>query len=394
MKTYLKKNKALFILPFVLLPFVLLLFYILEGGEQAGKEHDTKNANAEGANYILPEAERTIEIFDKMEAYQQQDLANTRKDYSFPGEEDSMIRGTQEVQLAGSDSLLALLKRNKNMDVSGHLLAHIQQKEEQIRKDLDPESSPEVISGQSILKKQEAKKRKAPVTDEKPEKRLESIPENQSTGIEELEQIFDENLTLNQENDSLKFYLQQTQSQLSDLNQKRQMSFILEKKQHCDFNGKRTSGSLIKAEVYETTRVLNGNRIKMRLLEDAWIGGRKAKRNSFFYGICKISNERLNIQVSQFPLEDSFLPVELQIHDVDGLPGLYVPDNAARRVSKEIGSSTNTSTLWGMSNNPLTNIGISTADRTAQSLLKRVRLKKVTIRKNTLVYLINQNQQP
>jgi hypothetical protein len=129
----------------------------------------------------------------------------------------------------------------------------------------------------------------------------------------------------------------------------------------------------------------------MRLLDDAWIDGKKAAKHSFFYGICKINNERLNIQVSSFPLEDNFLPVDLLIHDLEGLPGLYVPDNAARRVSKEIGSRTNLSPLWSMGSDPITGIGINTADRTAQALIKRVKLRKITIKQNTLVYLINQN---
>ena len=45
--------------------------------------------------------------------------------------------------------------------------------------------------------------------------------------------------------------------------------------------------------------------------------------------------------------------------------------------------------MFGVTNNPLTYAGIQAADRTAQSLLKMIKIKKVTIKKNTLVYLIN-----
>jgi hypothetical protein len=98
----------------------------------------------------------------------------------------------------------------------------------------------------------------------------------------------------------------------------------------------------------------------------------------------------LHIHVTQVPVHDNFLPVDLSIHDLDGLAGLYVPDNAARKVAKEVGSSTNTSSLFGVTADPLTYAGVRAADRTAQSLFKMARLKKVTIKKNTLVYLINQ----
>ena len=156
------------------------------------------------------------------------------------------------------------------------------------------------------------------------------------------------------------------------------------------FQNEESKSSLIKAEVYETTTVMDGNRVKLRLLEDVWINEIKLKKNTFIYGTSKIKNERLHIQITQLPVKGNFLPVDLTIYDLDGLTGLYVPDNVARKVMKDVGGSTNTSSLFGVTNDPLTYAGIRAADRTAQTLLKRVRLKKVTIKKNTLVYLINQ----
>ena len=72
------------------------------------------------------------------------------------------------------------------------------------------------------------------------------------------------------------------------------------------------------------------------------------------------------------------------------MEGLYVPDNAARKVYQEVGASTNTSSLVEVTGDPLTYAGIRAADRAAQTMLKRVRLRKVTVKKNTLVYIINQ----
>ena len=69
-----------------------------------------------------------------------------------------------------------------------------------------------------------------------------------------------------------------------------------------------------------------------------------------------------------------------------------VPDNASRKVLKEVGSSTNTSSMFGVTGNPLTYAGVQAADRTAQSLLRMIRIKRVTIKKNTQVWLINQSK--
>ena len=388
MRTYLQKNKALLILPIVLLPFVILIFYILGGGEKALKQNalgDNK-AEKEGANYFLPEAEKSIEIFDKMEAYQQQDLA-VQLGNENAQQENVFGEGEQEGSntVLGTDSLLVLLQKNQKEDVSDQLLAHIRQKEILVRNDLEKEASP----SPKKIQKSPVKKAVRPIVQEKQGR---SKLVDSETGLDELEEVFDQNISLNQENDSLKFYLEQTKSQLFKLKEKRLRSFTLEKKEKLTFNGKITSNSMIRAEIYESTKVLNGNRIKIRLLEDALLDGKKVLENSFLYGICKINNERLYIRVSNFPVADYFLPVNLEIYDLDGLPGLYIPDNVARRVSKEVGSRANASSLWGMSSDPIANMGISAADQTTRSLLKRVRLKKVSIKKNTLVYLISKKQ--
>lgn len=393
MKIDLKKNKALLILPLVLLPFVILIFYILGGGEeQQQKELAQESAEKQGANYRLPEAEKAIEIHDKMEAYQKQNLAVTMGKNSPLEDADSLlVEQTNKDENTERDSLVALYEKGASEDVSSQLMAHIRKKEAAVRNDLEEEPL-EKEQSQKIIKKQVVKPAKIGGAGSKKETDLEWQFERQESGLEELAQVFEENSSLNQQNDSLKYILAQSQQALLLLNEKRQKSFSLEKKESFVFNGAKASKSLIKAEIYESSTVLDGNRIKMRLLEEAWIDGKKAPRNTFLYGTCKIQNERLNIQVRYFPMEGSFLPVDLQIHDLDGLPGLYIPDNVARRVSQEVGSRSNTSSLWGMSSDPLANLGISAVDRTSQSLLKRVRIRKVRIKKNSLVYLINKKQ--
>lgn len=402
MKTTLKKNKALFILPLALLPFVVLIFYILGGGENATKaeEKEAGKRNSEGVNYILPEAESSIEIFDKMEAYQQQQEKGTNtQDYNILGDKDS-IGQIDKVEFDSRDSLQINnhLTGAANADVSSNLLEHIKQKEESIKKELasgddnlKSVDNPKKGSGYNKKVKEvtlkRAEKKENPVKTNK-----QTQPVFNTTGIEELDKVFDENIVLNRQNDSLKFYLQKAQIQLSEHQKKQNTSFTLDKKQGSGFEKNTEKSTLIKAEIYETATVLDGNRVKLRLLEDTWVNGLLIPENSFVYGICKISNERLHIQITQLPVKNNFLPVDLAIHDLDGLPGLYVPDNAARKVTKEVGSSTNTSSLFGVTNDPLTYAGIRAADRTAQTLLKGVRLKRVTIKKNTLVYIINQKQ--
>lgn len=380
--TFLKKNKAQLILPLALLPFVVLIFYILGGGKNAGQETSEKvnTGKKNGANYELPEADKSIEIFDKMEAYQNsQGRVVSTRDYDVMG--DHSLQNTA-VNITTSEDSVAVLEdlEAKGVDAnsSNKLLAHIKNKEEQVRKEMAGNN----LNHGANQKASPAK----PVIKPKPEQAVTL----QRTGIEELDQVFDENIALSRQNDSLAYYLTQANQKLKELEVKKSASFNLEKNRSPTFDGKASVRSLFKAEVYETTTVLDGNRLKLRLLEDGRVGGKVIPKSTFIYGICQIENERLHIRVSQLPTDEDFMPVDLVIHDLDGLAGLYVPDNAARKVAKEVGSSTNTSSLFGVTAHPLTYAGVRAADRTAQSLFQMTRLKKVTIKKNTLVYLINQ----
>ncbi|WP_159523569.1 conjugative transposon protein TraM [Sunxiuqinia indica] len=384
MNAFLKKNKALLILPLALLPFVILIFYILGGGEHANSGRDmgepTSGRGQTGANYKLPEADRSIEIRDKMEAYQNtKDLVVSTQDYHIRG--NYLPKNEDVSSLASEDSVTVFedsISAEININVSNNLLAHIKNKEKQVRKEL-VENNQRHGGSQTVSPAE-------PVIKPKPEQAVRL----QKTGIEELDKVFNENISLNRANDSLSFHLKQTNQKLKELEERQTASFELEKEPVNGFGNGSKSTPLIKVEVYETTTVLNGNRVKLRLLEDCRVNGNHVSKNTFLYGVCQIKHERLQIRVRQLPIDESFLPVDLVIHDLDGLAGLYVPDNAARKVAKEVGSSTNTSSLFGVTADPLTYAGVRAADKTAQSLFKTIRLKKVTIKKNTLVYLVNQ----
>ena len=382
MKQYLKRNKALFILPLALIPFVILIFYVLGGGAKAEEvEKSQAKSKSEGANYLLPEAEKSIEIYDKMEAYQKE--GSTLEEGRRNLQEDSQ----QLVSETLNDSLqqeLPLLTEKKDPE---ELLAHIRQKEVQMKKELigESESKTPATSSTKVYQSYPTK----PVVKRK--LKVEKTPAV-NTGIKELDQIVDQNISLKRKSDSLAVSLQQAQIRLQQIEASQSKAASLEKKRQSAFNMEEpVDNPLIKAEIYETATVLDGNRVKLRLMEDTYISDQKIPENAFIYGVCKIKNERLHIEITQLPVQNTFIPVKLSICDLDGIEGLYVPDNAARKVYQEVGASTNTSSLVGVTGDPLTYAGIRAADRAAQTMLKRVRLKKVTVKKNTLVYIINQN---
>ena len=400
MKTMLKRNKPLLFLPLVLVPFIVLIFYILGGGENPeGKKGNTiRQDTLRGANYNLPEADRSIEIIDKIDAVATPGEITLSHDYNILGEG----KGTQSDTFALEPALAE--KPEKNVEDSNpysispesnttdpdQLLRHIQQRQEQIRGELE---SGKVVGSGSRAKASYAgqSKKTGQVANTTPNVK-QPEPGIHVTGIEELDRVFRQNTILTKQNDLLSIQLRQVQDILQKQEAEKNLKAVFEKAGQSAFKPQEQKGSMLKAEVYETTTVLTGNRVKLRLLEDGWINGEKIPKGNFLYGICKVAGERLQIVIRQIPVNGNFIPVEITVYDLDGLAGLYVPDNAARKVAKEVGSSTNTSSMFGVTGNPLTYAGIQAADRTAQSLLRLVKIKKVTVKKNTLIFLINKTQ--
>lgn len=395
MRAYLKRNKPLLFLPLVMVPFLVLIFYILGGGENPkGKDQSqARQDSLQGVNYDLPDADHSLEILDKTAVSQQTGEIILSQDYglfedSFEEENDLSDRSTtEEVSGKGSESAVVAEQEASSTD-SDNLLGHIQRREREIRRELEA-GQPK----QSNLKAKESEEKRPEKSVGKENVVSKAKPANQAfpaSGIEELDRVFRQAQQLARQNDSLKNSLKEANAFREKLEAERSRSFTLEKGQRSAFKPAEAPTTLLKAEVYETSTVLTGNRIKLRLLEEASVGGIMIPAGTFIYGVCEVANERLRITVRQLPHQGAFIPVDLSIYDLDGLAGLYVPDNAARKVAKEVGSSTNTSSMFGMTGNPLSYAGVQAADRTARSLLRMVRLRKVTIKKNTLVYLINQ----
>lgn len=397
MKVILKRNKPLLFLPLVLIPFIVLIFYILGGGEnpKEGGQNPAITDTVRGANYNLPEADRSIEIIDKTEAAVSTNEITLSHDYNILGEsaegridtakQEPVLSEKAEAGIADNEPFGTLPESNTTDPEQ--LLKHIEQRQQQIRGEL--ESGKAVESEPHEKASCSRQNRKTERVTQATSSQKQQEPVIPVTGIEELDRVFRQNTTLSKQNDSLRAQLIQSQAILQKQEEERNKKANLEKTGQSAFKPKEQISSILKAEVYETATVLTGNRVKLRLLEDGWLNGIKIPKGTFLYGTCAVTNERLQINIRQIPVSGNFISVDITVYDLDGLAGLYVPDNAARKVAKEVGSSTNTSSMFGVTGNPLTYAGVQAADRTAQSLLRLVRVKKVTVKKNTLVFLIN-----
>ncbi len=149
----------------------------------------------------------------------------------------------------------------------------------------------------------------------------------------------------------------------------------------------------IEAVVHETQVVVNGSTVKLRLLSDVFINGVFIPQNHFIYGIASLEGERLRIQVNGIQYAKSLFPIALEVYDMDGLSGLYIPGAISRDVAKQ------------SADRSVQNIGFSSIDpswqaqaagagmEAAKSLFsKKVKLIKVTVKAGYRVLLYDEKQ--
>jgi len=385
MKEQIKNNKALFILPIGLLPFVILIFYILGGG--AGLQ--MRNAAGEniGANYQLPDANRDITIMDKKEAYQQM------------AEEPA----SEELQLIiDTTEQLTPLERTQNVpsvDVNEILMAHVKKQEQLSRIALQEQTQLEHAQKAAQVQQVETRRNssqagtspnrnssKRTVIDKRPTQVFTKTRE--AIELEELGELIDEHEYLLMQNDSLSQQLHHAQIILLQ-QEKQPVTFEVKAKTSFGFDVHLTQSASIKVQVVEDSKVLTGNRVMLRLMSDMQINGKTIKANTLIYGLCKTDNERLQIRITGMPYQDRFLPVNLSAYDLDGIRGLYVPDNVNRKVYKDVAGDINPSVLLTPSDNPLSYVGINAAADLSKTMIKRVKLKRVYLRRNTVMILQN-----
>lgn len=153
-------------------------------------------------------------------------------------------------------------------------------------------------------------------------------------------------------------------------------------------------GNAITAVVHESQTLVNGAVIKLRLLQDIFINGQKIPAGNFIFGTATLNNERLDVEIKSIRTGNNLYPVKLELYDMDGLAGIYIPGAITRDVAKQ--SADNSLQLMEMTSmDPslkaqATAAGISTA----KSLFsKKVKLVKVMVKAGYKVLLHNKNNE-
>ena len=149
----------------------------------------------------------------------------------------------------------------------------------------------------------------------------------------------------------------------------------------------------ISACVYGAQSVTDGQAVRLRLLEPMAVAEKIIPRNAVVVGTAKIQGERLGIGITSLEYEGMVIPVELEVYDTDGQPGIFIPNsmemNAVREVAANmggsLGSSINISTNAGAQ--LASDLGKGLIQGTSQYIAKKMRTVKVHLKAGYRVML-------
>ncbi|MDB5145770.1 MAG: conjugative transposon TraM protein [Mucilaginibacter sp.] len=152
----------------------------------------------------------------------------------------------------------------------------------------------------------------------------------------------------------------------------------------------------IKVVIDENLTGYAGSRIRLRLLDDMTAGRFLIKKGTYLYAlITGFSGQRVTLSVKSILYQDKILPVKLDIYDLDGLRGLYVPESAFRDFTRDFG----TNTVQGVTidnsgtGSAASQLMMSSVDKlfqsTSSAIAGMIRKNKAKIKYNSYLYLID-----
>lgn len=145
--------------------------------------------------------------------------------------------------------------------------------------------------------------------------------------------------------------------------------------------------------------LVNGQNVKLRLLEAVEAGGLELPVNSLITGIAQIQGERLQIVVQSLENNGNIIPLQLTAYDTDGQQGLFIPGSVETTALKEITASmgrdagTSISITQGTTAGQqlAADAGRSLIQGTSQYISKKLRTTKVTLKAGHHLLLMPSN---
>lgn len=159
-----------------------------------------------------------------------------------------------------------------------------------------------------------------------------------------------------------------------------------------------SQNNLITAIIDENVSVVDGSRVRLRLLDAVEIGSITLPRGTYLYATMSgFSKQRVRGKVESVMYADELYKVNLSIYDLDGLEGLYVPSSSFREAAKDAAGSMSQGGSIGTSistdGTDLARMGAQALQRGYQQVTsavsKAIKKNRVKLKYGSQIYLIN-----
>lgn len=154
----------------------------------------------------------------------------------------------------------------------------------------------------------------------------------------------------------------------------------------------------VAACIHQDQTLVDGQAVKLRLLEPMQAGNIVVPKNTLVAGTAKVQGERLDILVSSIEYAGNIISVELAVFDTDGQKGLSVPSSMEQEAFNEamanIGSGLGTSISFAQSAGQQVAMDVTRGllQGTSGYLAKKFRTVKVKLKAGYKVMLYAKQQ--
>lgn len=404
-----KKKRMLLALPVLVLPFVTLMFWALGGG--SGNKA-LANEVQKGFNAELPGANNKDEPVDKMGFYAQaekDELERTKKEKSDPyynmefDSAENPVGDQSDLQIVEAAPVYQSSRSGpdeRKVYSKLHALQAVLNQSEKEPANIDrPASTPSKAQGvEEDLDRLEQMMQNvnAPGTEDPQMKQANELLES-ILDLQHPERVQQRLKSTSQQNRGNVYAVSASQSpdpisQLAANNTMLPLAsgfFGLENpyEQQVPIN------PAIRAVVHETQTLVSGSVIKLRLLDAVYINGIYIPKDQFVFGEVSLSGERLNITINSMRASSQLFPVELNVYDMDGMEGIYIPGAISRDVAKQ-GGERSIQGMGIMSLDPSLSAQAANAgiEITKNLLSKKVKLVKVQVKAGYQIMLLDNKQ--
>jgi conjugative transposon TraM protein len=393
----LRQRKFLLVLPLLIIPFLTMAFWALGGGKNSA---EVGTSDSQGLNLELPGASlKEDKALDKLGYYDRAAADSLKLQEQMKNDPYFTKNDT------AADSVPDALTENIPSGNSGTVRSYNDPNEEKVYEKLGQLNAAMKESATSKKSYSRTPDYTSPTEDISKLEQMMAAGSNTSSGRPDpemgqlngmLEKILDiqhpERVT-----EKFKTGIPGTGSKIvfSDPSVATFSSFDTSGKSSCGFFGLHDEvlgevPNAIEAVVHENQTLVTGAVVKMRLLADILVDGHRIRKDNFIYGIASLNKERLEVIINSIRDGESIYQVKMEVFDIDGLAGIYIPGAISRDVAKQSGDNALQSVSLGSVDPSLGAQAASAGIETAKNLLSRkVKLIKVQVKAGYKILLKN-----